>query len=143
MKESLPPCCKLPLPPNLPPNNIFILQSRKNETFHHVPRLFIIIQIPSKRIIDLLLFRALERCYSPLVTETDVRYKLGLRESNLTVYPESFRDVKNITGRRRGESETRAKRGRKLRRHATRVTRAKLVTRQVSVYNHRRVSLVG
>lgn len=50
---------------------------------------------------------------SPLVTETDVRYKLGLRESNL--YPESFTDVKNITERRearRGEqeSETRAKR---------------------------------
>lgn len=52
---------------------------------------------------------------SPLVTETDVRYKLGLRESNLSVYPESFTDVKNITERRearRGEqeSETRAKR---------------------------------
>lgn len=57
---------------------------------------------------------------SPLVTETDVRYKLGLRESNLAVYPESFTDVKNITEREKGseakgseakqESETRAKR---------------------------------
>lgn len=51
----------------------------------------------------------------PLVTETDVRYKLGLRESNLGVYPESFTDVKNITERRKArrgkqESETRAKR---------------------------------
>lgn len=39
---------------------------------------------------------------SPLVTETDVRYKLGLRESNLAVYPESFTDVKNITEREKG-----------------------------------------
>ena len=58
---------------------------------------------------------------SPLVTETDVRYKLGLRE-----------------GRRRGARRSkRAKheqRG-KLYRHATRVT--KLVTRQVTIYNHR------
>lgn len=49
---------------------------------------------------------------SPLVTETDVRYKLGLRESNLSVYPESFTDVKNITERRearRGEASKRAK----------------------------------
>lgn len=54
---------------------------------------------------------------SPLVTETDVRYKLGLRESNLSVYPESFTDVKNITERRearRGEQEKHEQRGEAL-----------------------------
>lgn len=72
---------------------------------------------------------------SPLVTETDVRYKLGLRESNLSVYPESFTDVKNITERRearRARERNTSKEG--SFRHATRVTRAKLVTRQVTIY---------
>lgn len=70
---------------------------------------------------------------SPLVTETDVRYKLGLRESNLSVprVSQTSRTLQGGEARRARERNT-SKEG--SFRHATRVTRAKLVTRQVTIY---------